>query len=211
MRRIKVRTLRVNYKKATGTAFELNGYRQSTTMKFPKFKTRKSAQMGAAIIYPSFIVAAGLIFFSMPEWQTDILVIDLVFACIFLVFIWLFSLQYVKAIMTKGRPDTVAIVWFALSFLTFLICQIFIFAIMYKATGLTSTRPTDNIAYLYFSVITLTTVGYGDITPTDAGRIVAMIQSLSGYIYMGVFIGIITSSIMSVNQDNNSVDTNSTF
>lgn len=173
-------------------------------MKLPQVKTRRSAQVWAGVIYIIFILVYGWTFYSTTASQGDILVRSLVFAAIGLATIWFLSLGYLKAIMTAERPDITAVLWFTLSFITFLICQILIFGVMYKATGLTSTRPIDNTAYLYFSVMTLTTVGYGDITPTDAGRLVTMIQVLSGYMYMGIFIGVIASLIMSVNQNNSS-------
>jgi hypothetical protein len=173
-------------------------------MHIPKVKNRKSAQIFAGITYIVFISIYGQMFYSMAVSQGDVLIVNLVLASIGLATIWLLSLGYLKVIMTAGRPDITAVLWFALSFITFLICQILIFGVMYKATGLTTKGTMDNMAYFYFSVMTLTTVGYGDITPTDAGRLVAMIQAISGYIYMGIFIGVTTSLIMSVNQNNGS-------
>ena len=48
---------------------------------------------------------------------------------------------------------------------------------------------------LYYSFVTLTAVGYGEITPvTPAGRTVAMIASLSGTLYLAVFISSLIGS-----------------
>lgn len=41
---------------------------------------------------------------------------------------------------------------------------------------------------LYFSAVTMLTVGYGDITPQGIGRWVAMIQALIGYILPAAFV-----------------------
>jgi hypothetical protein len=47
---------------------------------------------------------------------------------------------------------------------------------------------------LYFSVITLTTVGYGDITPVSPpARSLAMLESVGGVLYMGITIAKLTS------------------
>ena len=42
---------------------------------------------------------------------------------------------------------------------------------------------------LYFSIVTWTTLGYGDFRPTPAARIFAGAQALLGYIYMGLLVG----------------------
>jgi voltage-gated potassium channel Kch len=52
--------------------------------------------------------------------------------------------------------------------------------------SLSSTSPT---AWLYFSYVTLTTVGYGDITPlSDAARVLAIGEALTGQLYLAVLI-----------------------
>jgi voltage-gated potassium channel Kch len=50
--------------------------------------------------------------------------------------------------------------------------------------------------YLYFSIITWTTVGYGDLVPTKASRIFAATEALFGYIYMAVYIGYMLNVLM---------------
>lgn len=50
---------------------------------------------------------------------------------------------------------------------------------------------------VYWSVITLTTVGYGDIYPiSDIGRVVSMISSLMGIAVVAMPTGIITAGFM---------------
>lgn len=49
---------------------------------------------------------------------------------------------------------------------------------------------------LYFSIITMTTVGYGDITPhTLLARFIVALECLTSYIILGIMIGIITRGI----------------
>lgn len=43
----------------------------------------------------------------------------------------------------------------------------------------------------YFSIITVTTLGYGDISPRGDIRYIAASQALLGYLYLGTFIGIL--------------------
>jgi potassium channel LctB len=53
--------------------------------------------------------------------------------------------------------------------------------------------PTDNFlerleTYIYFSAVTLFSVGYGDIAPIGIGRIIAMIEALIGYTIPAAFV-----------------------
>lgn len=50
---------------------------------------------------------------------------------------------------------------------------------------------------LYFSVMTWTTVGYGDFVPvTPISKIVAGSEALMGYVFMGVFWGVLVAYIV---------------
>jgi hypothetical protein len=45
--------------------------------------------------------------------------------------------------------------------------------------------PKTNVDFLYFSFITMTTVGYGDLTPgTDVGRVVTTFEALIGQVFL---------------------------
>lgn len=55
---------------------------------------------------------------------------------------------------------------------------------------------------LYFSIITLTTVGYGHIIPqNEIARIFVSIECLTGYLLLGLMIGIITRGIKLSNKE----------
>jgi hypothetical protein len=43
---------------------------------------------------------------------------------------------------------------------------------------------------LYFSIVTWTTLGYGDFTPPAAIRMIAAIQAMLGYIFLGILVGL---------------------
>jgi hypothetical protein len=54
---------------------------------------------------------------------------------------------------------------------------------------------TDVAGYLYFSVVTITTVGYGDISPgSNAARAVAMAEALIGQLYLVGVVGAAVST-----------------
>lgn len=70
------------------------------------------------------------------------------------------------------------------------------FAVMYSYGNYLS-KPLDNpIDAVYFSMMTTMTVGYGDIHPvTDAGKVVAMLQSLSSLTFLVLFFNFFNSKI----------------
>jgi hypothetical protein len=69
---------------------------------------------------------------------------------------------------------------------------IFICALLYTWIG--SSSDTANFGdYLYFSVITFTSLGYGDIAPVGIGKLVASIEVFFGLITVAIFVGKVAS------------------
>src|SRR5262249_40339666 len=72
--------------------------------------------------------------------------------------------------------------------------NILIFAAIFRMFGLVhgnSIVKDDWLIALYFSLITWTTVGYGDFVPTDGIRLLAGLEALVGYFYMALLIGVL--------------------
>jgi hypothetical protein len=75
------------------------------------------------------------------------------------------------------------------------------FAVLYSqisaVTGqafFTATRPIEVSDYIYYSFVTLTTVGYGDLTAAmPMGRILSAIEALFGQIYLVTVVALIVS------------------
>ena len=58
----------------------------------------------------------------------------------------------------------------------------------------------------YFSFITLTTIGYGDFSPTSAlGQRVAIIQGLIGQFYLAIVMAILVGKYLSYNQSEENI------
>ena len=74
-----------------------------------------------------------------------------------------------------------------------LILVMLYFALVYRASGIidSSTGELMKPGWLdaiYFSVVTWTTLGYGDFRPTDDTKIWVMVEALMGYVFMGLFL-----------------------
>lgn len=66
------------------------------------------------------------------------------------------------------------------------------FAAVYQQVGLLdNTTPRTETVHdfwisAYYSVVTFTTLGYGDFYPTGSGRALAALQALTGYVVLGM-------------------------
>lgn len=105
------------------------------------------------------------------------------------VFIWLL-LTRLRILL--ARPDR-RMIEFALLAIN-LAVLIFAFAWVHHEIGLMDVsgpapRPTNDLGdALYFSIVTSTTLGYGDFIPLGPGRPLAAIQALTGYTILGILV-----------------------
>ena len=84
----------------------------------------------------------------------------------------------------------------------FLALNVWVFAIIYWLMGDTHLKGIDAadgfIDYLYFSVVTFTTLGYGDIAPVTAvGRGVLIVHIAIGYLGLGALLSILATKFAS--------------
>jgi Ion channel len=84
----------------------------------------------------------------------------------------------------------------------YLLAGIF-FAFLYSAVAALTEGPyfadqsgSTSIDYLYFSFVTLATVGYGDLTAaTDLGRMLAVTEALIGQLYLVTVVTVLVSNL----------------
>ena len=72
-----------------------------------------------------------------------------------------------------------------------IVAVIFLYAAEYEKLGLRIAGAgitRDRLDCLYFSVVTWTTVGYGDLLPEGKARLVAGLEALTGYVLMALLI-----------------------
>jgi Ion channel len=81
---------------------------------------------------------------------------------------------------------------------------IIIYALIFKRMGLLlgSAKVEDPADFLYFSIITWTTVGFGDIVPTPSSRMFAASEALCGYVYMGLYLAIVLQVLAGYTKSN---------
>ena len=90
-------------------------------------------------------------------------------------------------------------------FLTFVMLLVIIFgSVMYLIEGSQPGSPFDSIPRsIYWAIVTLTTVGYGDISPTTSfGQFLAAIVMLMGYAVIAVPTGIVSSEMVKESNNN---------
>lgn len=56
----------------------------------------------------------------------------------------------------------------------------------------------------YFSIVTWTTLGYGDFSPVENLRLVTAAEAFIGYIYMAILIGLLLNTSQKLNNKNKS-------
>lgn len=74
--------------------------------------------------------------------------------------------------------------------------QLLLFAGLFKFVGLDYGDHPTPLSPLYYSVVTLTTLGYGDIVPSSsAGQVIAMIEVITGYVMLGGLLSIFSNKM----------------
>ncbi len=88
---------------------------------------------------------------------------------------------------------------FGYVFQLFLFGIIFIagFSMLYQNRGLIHDTDTTYLGShcLYFSIVTWTTLGYGDFQPSDGSRFVAAVQALIGTLFTPLYLAVIVKQI----------------
>jgi len=70
------------------------------------------------------------------------------------------------------------------------------FALLFDSAGIVPSGETTSVDdrrdLIYFSVVTFTTLGYGDFTPQPPARLLAALEAIGGYFYLGIVIAMAT-------------------
>jgi hypothetical protein len=147
--------------------------------------------------FPAFML--GLLFFGPigTDWN---LLLNIMSA-------WIMLVSFVAFIKTvRGRlprlHNNERFVAFSVFYELGMIAAVAViyYALLYKQLGLLEgEKPvTDPLDFLYFSIVTWTTLGYGDIRPAAAAsKLFAASEALYGYSFMGLYIALVFYAISS--------------
>ena len=73
------------------------------------------------------------------------------------------------------------------------------FAHTYRSIGLPNVSQKEDV--IYFSIVTFTTLGYGDISPTGWARLFAVLQAISGFLFVPLLISQLWSATKEVEEE----------
>jgi Ion channel len=147
------------------------------------------------ILWPLFY---GSLFFSSDRiWsipdRTYLYVMKPLSFILALVIYIFFILNRAKVIKTVFQFVQISLMSFSL-----LLTVVFSYADIYRYLGIIDSNGTlvhDSVSCFYFSIVTYTTLGYGDYRPSPDARLFAASEALLGYVLLSLFIGVLLQSI----------------
>lgn len=147
-----------------------------------------AASVGRSI---AWIVLLVTVYFAVPTMGASTIDIVILAALGLAVVVLVVALQ-VRASIRSARPltrviESVAVVATLL---------VVVFATTYRALShrdpAAFSESLDHVGALYFTLTTLATVGYGDVSPrSDAARIVVMLQIVANVVVLGVAVKVL--------------------
>ena len=158
----------------------------------------KEATAGGVLIALYFVIGGSFVGFGfLPEGLTRQIVVIALAVAMVGVFFWLLISRLIR--LFAGHGSYVFEACLAGLNVALLICA---FAGIYSQLGLADTTGdgSESVTYrftdtLYFSVVTFTTLGYGDLQPRGACRVLVGIETFVGYVVLGLIASTATSFI----------------
>lgn len=110
------------------------------------------------------------------------------YAWAFIILVYSVGAIYWTLRLMRRKLHVVAILYYmaSIAMIVFAFSRIYLGDVFVNGKG--DQIEIDAVAAFYFSTVTWTTLGYGDLQPLDSMRLVAAWEAFFGYIYMGFFI-----------------------
>lgn len=139
-----------------------------------------------AICYLLFVLSVDADYIRVNK-QNETIIQCFFFLCVF--FTGCTSIILMRSFLIQKRKELCIILF---SYLIIVI--VIMFSLLYREFGIVynEAKVYDHWDTLYFSIVTLTTLGYGDFQPTPEIRLWASAQALLGYIFLALLMYIIT-------------------
>ncbi len=165
------------------------------TLKKSRVKLRKLGKAGYLIIIVNLIVAIAE--------NTDI---ELINRILFILYLVLVAVNLLIEIVKSKEVDTQLIVSAVAVYVLFGFCGAILAAVIMffepEAFSLTTGYVSQFHQFLYFSYITITTTGYGDVLPiSPIARTLSIFLALFGNLYLTVIIGILIGKYLSISNE----------
>ena len=108
------------------------------------------------------------------------------------------SLIFVSDIFVKPRSYRRNILMLFFNYLEISLC----FAVIYASLQLLGDKTYDVMDYIYFSIVTSTTIGYGDMTPVNhLGQITVCVQAVMVVAFIVLFLNFFGSKVELIHND----------
>lgn len=144
-------------------------------------------------------IAVGLLglYFWLPFDRASAAQTGVVVAIALLVVVAVNAYQ-LYAVATAEFPTLRSIEALAVSAMVLLVAFAATYLSMSGRDAAVFTEPLDHVDSLYFTLTTLTTIGFGDISPvSNSARIVVMVQMVVNVVVLGVFVKLVSTTVRS--------------
>jgi hypothetical protein len=108
------------------------------------------------------------------------------------------SLIFVADMFVKPRSYRRNILMLFLNYMEISLC----FAVIYAGLGLLGNQPSGILDYIYFSIVTSTTIGFGDFHPvTSLGKMLVCTQAIVIVAFIVLFLNFFGSKVETLHQE----------
>lgn len=104
--------------------------------------------------------------------------------------------------VVRARGGVIARTAFILVYVTFLCCALLVEAVIWAFAFVSLDVVTGFWPAVYFAIVTLTTLGYGDLVPPDSARLVAAFCAVAGLFLVGLSTAFVIEILRRIETDN---------